>query len=482
MKKRFFAILLALCVALSMMPMMAFAADDLLIATADEENYENLFLVGSNDSNTTRTIGKTYTTKYWSCDEDWIGIGESYYTAFGILKGSLKEGKANKFTIISPSKLKKSDCMEIKKSGNAGEYEISFNDKAVVGETYSITYTASGKTYKIDIKCVMPTIGIYKADKATEENLITSSDICKEVGVGGSFYVIAADGYKLKVNKNDGSYDLDKITYTTESSGHIKVTIPKDFAGEMGLFLEADDGNSHYEKFIELKNQIIGVYKDAEGTQPIEDAVIDNLSEFYLVGNYTPASDEKVAFYGNGPVAGLDMEEDLLNSKGQPYLKVNVTGKFKSFQYDFDLFRDPTDKYEEKQLGRLTVTITKSTCDMSAADLKEVTKQIAQDVSVDLSAKKTSSGIKVSVGDFSDYSTISLKSQGYKVKYQFYRSTSKSKGYKVLKTTTSKTYTDKKAKKGTKYYYKCKLLFYDANGKLIAKTDLSNSEYASAKR
>ena len=481
MKKRFFALLLALCVALSMMPAMALAADDLLIATADEENYEELFLVGSNDSNTARTIGKTYTTKYWSCDEDWIGIGESYYTAFGILKGSLKEGKANKFTIISPSKLKKSDCIEIKKSGNAGDYEISFNDKAVVGETYSITYTASGKTYKIDIKCVMPTIGIYKADEATEANLITSSDVCKAVGVGGSFYVIAKDGYKLSIVK-DGCYDLDKITYTKESSGHIKVTIPKDFTGEMGLFLKADDGNSCYEKFIELKNQIIGVYKDAEGTQPIEDAVIDNLSEFYLVGNYTPDSDEKVAFYGNGPVAGLDMEPDSINSKGQPYIKVNVTGKFKSFQYDFDLFRDATDKYEKKQLGRLTVTVTKSTSDMSAADLKDVAKQIAKDVGVDLSAKKTSSGIKVTVGDRSDYSTVSLKSQGYKVKYQFMRSTRKGGGYSAIKTTTSKTYTDTKAKKGKKYFYRCNILFYDANGKLIAKSGIDQSDWASAKR
>ena len=445
-----------------------------------EKNFEDIYLIGDNEDGTKRTAGKTYTTEYWGLGGWELGIGDTWENAFGILQGSRKDG-ANKFKIISPSKFETSDCIEIKKSGNTGGYKISFNDKAVLGEKYCISYTESGKTYKMYIKCTMPTIGFYKADEANEANLIKGSDICKEVGVGGSFYVIAKDGYKLSVRKN-GCYDIDKITYTTESSGHIKVTIPKDFTGDMGLCLKADDGNSRYEKFIELKNQIIGVYKDAEGTQPIEDAVIDNLSEFYLVGNYTPASDEKVAFCGNGPVAGLDMEPDSINSKGQPYIKVNVTGKFKSFQYDFDLFRDPTDKYEEKQLGRLTVTVTKSTNDMSAADLKDVTKQIAKDVGVDLSAKKTSSGIKVTVGDRSDYSTVSLKSQGYKIKYQFMRSTRKGGGYSAIKTTTSKTYTDTKAKKGKKYFYRCNILFYDANGKLIAKSGIDQSDWTSAKR
>ena len=156
MKKRFFALLLALCVALSMMPMMAFAADDLLIATADEENYENLTLVGENDKGTTMTIGKTYSTKYYGWGEFELGKGETWYQGFGILQGSLKEDKVNKFKIISASKLKKPSCMTIKQVKKTGLYEISFNDKAVIGETYSITYTASGKTYKMSFKCVMP--------------------------------------------------------------------------------------------------------------------------------------------------------------------------------------------------------------------------------------------------------------------------------------------------------------------------------------
>lgn len=72
-----------------------------------------------------------------------------------------------------------------------------------------------------------------------------------------------------------------------------------------------------------------------------------------------------------------------------------------------------------------------------------------------------------------------FKSLGYTVKYKFYRSTKKSKGYKAVLTKTSKTYTNTKGVKGTKYYYKARVQVFDKDGKLVAQTELKQCRYAS---
>ena len=65
---------------------------------------------------------------------------------------------------------------------------------------------------------------------------------------------------------------------------------------------------------------------------------------------------------------------------------------------------------------------------------------------------------------------------GYTVKYKFYRSTKKASEYKAVKTKDTDTYINTVGKKGTKYYYKAKVLVYDGN-KLIAQTELKQCSY-----
>ena len=72
-----------------------------------------------------------------------------------------------------------------------------------------------------------------------------------------------------------------------------------------------------------------------------------------------------------------------------------------------------------------------------------------------------------------------LKDLGYNVKYSFYRSTKKSGSYKVATTKKANTYTYVKGKKAKRYYYKTQIRVYDNKGKLITKTTLKNSKYAS---
>ncbi len=67
---------------------------------------------------------------------------------------------------------------------------------------------------------------------------------------------------------------------------------------------------------------------------------------------------------------------------------------------------------------------------------------------------------------------------GYTVKYKFYRSTKKSASYKAKYEKAGLTYTNTAGTKGTRYYYKARVMVYDAQGALVTKTELKQCKYA----
>lgn len=73
-----------------------------------------------------------------------------------------------------------------------------------------------------------------------------------------------------------------------------------------------------------------------------------------------------------------------------------------------------------------------------------------------------------------------LKEKGYVVKFKFYRSTEKSSKYtaKVEKDTDKNSYINTAGKKGTKYYYKVRVIIYDSNGSLVSQSGLKQCRYA----
>ena len=90
-------------------------------------------------------------------------------------------------------------------------------------------------------------------------------------------------------------------------------------------------------------------------------------------------------------------------------------------------------------------------------------------------AKTSKKSVKVTVTAKNNKTLIGdIKTMGYTVKYQFYRSTKKTSGYKLLKTQTTSSFTNTKGKKGTKYYYKARVLVYDGKT-LIAKSELKQA-------
>ena len=112
--------------------------------------------------------------------------------------------------------------------------------------------------------------------------------------------------------------------------------------------------------------------------------------------------------------------------------------------------------------------------EQNAAHVKELMQSAKFKVTTTKTSKKS---VKVQVAAKSSKTMISdIKSLGYTVKYQFYRSTKKTAGYKLLKTKAVNTFTNTKGTKGTKYYYKARVLVYDGKT-LVAKSALRQCSY-----
>lgn len=90
------------------------------------------------------------------------------------------------------------------------------------------------------------------------------------------------------------------------------------------------------------------------------------------------------------------------------------------------------------------------------------------------SSKLKSGSVKIVLkGDLSE-----IEKNGYTVKYKFYRSTKKAKGYKAAVTKDAPNYLNTAGKKGKMYYYKARVMVYDKDGNLVAKTELKQCKYA----
>lgn len=112
--------------------------------------------------------------------------------------------------------------------------------------------------------------------------------------------------------------------------------------------------------------------------------------------------------------------------------------------------------------------------EQNAAHVKELMQSAKFKVTTTKMSKKS---VKVQVAAKSSKTMISdIKSLGYTVKYQFYRSTKKDAGYKLRKTSSKNSFISTKGTKGRKYYYKARVLVYDGS-ELVAKSALKQCSY-----
>ncbi len=113
-----------------------------------------------------------------------------------------------------------------------------------------------------------------------------------------------------------------------------------------------------------------------------------------------------------------------------------------------------------------------------AAENAAKAAELASALKLTARSEKTAKGnIKVTLTVDSD-AIRQIEVLGYTVKYKFYRSTKKAASYKAKYEKADLTYTNTAGTKGTRYYYKARVMVYDAQGALVAKSELKQCKYA----
>ena len=113
-------------------------------------------------------------------------------------------------------------------------------------------------------------------------------------------------------------------------------------------------------------------------------------------------------------------------------------------------------------------------------------KNYVKELTLAARSSKTAKGnIRIKVASVTDENgnpvdLSELKAKGYTVKYKFYRSEKKAAEYgaRIEKDTDNNSYINNTGKKGAKYFYKVRVMVYDSNGNLAAKSELKQCKYA----
>ena len=136
-----------------------------------------------------------------------------------------------------------------------------------------------------------------------------------------------------------------------------------------------------------------------------------------------------------------------------------------------------------KTRDKVVVTFKEKTAPEPEFDIQKYVSDLKL---VARSSKTAKGNVKVRVASVKDQNgktvdLTELKAKGYTVKYKFYRSDRKASKYtaKVEKTISKNSYVNTTGKKGTKYFYKARVMVYDNDGKLVAKSALKQCKYAS---
>ena len=189
-------------------------------------------------------------------------------------------------------------------------------------------------------------------------------------------------------------------------------------------------------------------------------------------GFLPPVQKPEIVIIGSGkaPLSADGTVATITADKGYELVSVVLNGKNMG----------KVDKLTGLKTGDKAVITFQKKADKSDAEISKLIAKVGKLKLVARSKKTAKKNVKVvlKTNVQTKAAIRAIKDAGYTVKYKFYRSVKKSAGYKAMKTKSAKTYYNTYGKKGTMYYYKAKVMVYDKEGNLTAKTKLKQCKYA----
>ena len=372
---------------------------------------------------------------------------------------------------------------------------------------YDITVTVNATTK------VIPTLDVKDFEKTYNREAVDIADISKAA---------VADG-----NAIDGEWVFDGTYNLTDANAGIPVTVKftpdgEEFAAATAVITVTinkakPSGTPEYTKITEGGKTLADADLKAgtitpEGTitwdRPADTTVEKNTEYWWTFtpndeNNYEVLKGKLTPYYAAAPTPG-GSGGILPPVAEKPEITVdNAQGKVELSADGTTATITPNDGYEIDKVtinGKEVTAVDNKIAGLKTGDKVVVTfkektapepgfdvQKYVSDLKLVARSSKTAKGnVKVRVASVKDQNgktvgLAELKDKGYTVKYKFYRSDRKASKYtaKVEKTISKNSYVNTTGKKGTKYFYKARVMVYDNDGKLVAKSALKQCKYAS---
>ena len=297
-----------------------------------------------------------------------------------------------------------------------------------------------------------------------------------------------SDSVEITVKSNDGN----KAGGEKQTELEIPVSVIESVAADTNAALVVKTGSGQ----ITLDNKALGIMAAAADGETLRIVVTANMQ---LKEAQKPAADaigstgvifDVAAYIGNTRIY------DLKDGKAEILLPVpeNLKDKDIAVIYISDkgiceivnhtaetVGEDNFVKFTASQFADYAV-VEKTNADklIEKQNIDKI-KSLVKEVKLKATTSKTSKeNVRVKISGVKNLSSLikEADTMGYTVKYKYYRSVKKSSKYAAKITKKNSTYINTKGKKGTKYYYKAKVLVYDGKT-LIAQTELKQCGYGS---
>ena len=367
--------------------------------------------------------------------------------------------------------------------GNTATFVIKVQNRTFTGitsESYDAPY--DGNAHRIIVKGVPEGAQVLygtSADNCTESKIEYINFTNGEKTV---YYKVSMNGYNDFTGSATVNITKKEVTITVSDSSKTEGDADPEFSGSIVGLVEGETLDVKYGR-IEADSA-----KEAAGDDITITATVTNSDNYDVkvvkgkltinkkpsTGHYKPTQKPEI-IAGEGTKADLTLngtKATITVEDGYEITDVIVNGT---------------------SLGKVTEVTGLKTGDK--VEIKTAKKQTepefnissyVKDLKLVARSSKTARGnIRVKVASVTDgngnpVDLSELKAKGYTVKYKFYRSEKKAAEYsaRLEKNITNNSYINNTGKKGTKYFYKVRVMVYDANGNLAAQSELKQCKYA----